>query len=125
MSVAASRSLIVILAVSLWACRNPLDFGGCDTYASPALRLSVIDARTGATLPGLEGARAIARDGAFADTALLVNATTGGIAYERPGTYDVTVEYPGYLLWSRTNIAVTSDRCHVRTKSITASLQRE
>ena len=86
MSVAASRSLIVILAVSLWACRNPLDFGGCDTYASPALRLSVIDARTGATLPGLEGARAIARDGAFADTALLVNATTGGIAYERHAT---------------------------------------
>ena len=102
-----------------------MDFGGCDTNASPALHLSVVDARTGAVLPGVEGARAIARDGVFADTALLLTAATGGLAYERPGTYNVTVEYPGYLIWSRADIVVTSDRCHVRTKAINASLQRQ
>ena len=70
------------------------------------------------------GARAIARDGTFADTAFAeATAFPYSLAFERPGSYTVTVEKPGYRLWTRDGVTVTRDRCHVITVSIVARLQ--
>jgi hypothetical protein len=71
------------------------------------------------------GSRIIARDGAYADTAEITNMFDGpyGVAYERQGTYAVTVEQQGYRTWSRSGVRVLREECHVRTVSITARLQ--
>jgi hypothetical protein len=44
-------------------------------------------------------------------------------AGERPGTYSVVVRSPGYRDWTRSNIQVTADRCHVRPLVLRARLQ--
>jgi hypothetical protein len=73
-------------------------------------------------LPGIEGARAIARAGAFADTVAVLSSDVF-LVYERAGTYDVRVEYPGYGLWTRSNVVVEPGRCHVRLTALTARLE--
>jgi hypothetical protein len=85
--------------------------------------VAVLDSLTNA-LAG-RGARIIVRDGAFADTADFSNEYDGpyGLAHERPGLYDLTLEQQGYRVWSRAGVIVTDARCHVRTVSITARLQ--
>jgi hypothetical protein len=45
-------------------------------------------------------------------------------AGERQGTYDLTVRAPGYRAWTRSNVKVTADECHVRGIALTARLQR-
>jgi hypothetical protein len=67
------------------------------------------------------------RDGAFSQT-IAFPATYGldhrYLAYERPGTYSITLEAPGYKTWRRDNVVVTSERCHVKPVSVTALMQR-
>ena len=43
-------------------------------------------------------------------------------AGERPGTYTITIEHPGYTTWTRTGIEITADDCHVIPVLITAEL---
>ena len=92
--------------------------------ARPAVSVDVRDSIAGA--PAGRGARIIARDGAFADTAKHTSQYEGpyALARERAGTYTVTVEQDGYRLWSRGGVRVTRDECHVRTVSLVARLQR-
>ena len=115
-------ALYMVALLGVGACENPFA-GGCDTYAAPGLQVSLVDAVTGAPLPGTAGARAIAREGTFADT---VPITTPQVhfVYERAGTYDVLVEYPGFETWSRSTVVVEEDRCHVKLTKLTARLVR-
>ena len=85
--------------------------------------MTVQDSATNALVG--RGARIIARDGNFADTANFSNVYDGpyGLGRERAGTYDVTVEQQGYRVWSRAVVKVTRGECHVRTVAITARLQ--
>ena len=46
-------------------------------------------------------------------------------AGERPGTYNITVEKPGYMKWERSGVAVTADECHVRRVTVNAYLEAE
>jgi hypothetical protein len=105
-----------------------IDPGDCVAIAGFALNVIVQDSATGAA--PLSSARVIAQDGAFADTA------TGGIpnpagtsyalAVERPGTYAVAIEAPGYQPWSRIDVHVTrsSRKCHqIQTVTLLARLQ--
>ncbi|MEO5580406.1 MAG: PEGA domain-containing protein [Gemmatimonadaceae bacterium] len=46
------------------------------------------------------------------------------LAYERAGTYTVTVTKPGYREWRRTGVQVGRDECHVITVPLTARLQQ-
>jgi hypothetical protein len=119
LKVATLVVLVCTLATS--ACR--LVPGACTTEAKPAVSVTVQDSATNARVG--RGARIIARDGAFADTADFSNEYDGpyGLAHERRGSYDVTVEQQGYRIWSRAGVSVTDDECHVRTVSITARLQ--
>ncbi len=99
----------------------------CTAEAVPALEVEVRDAETDAFVAG--GATAVARDGAYAD-ALIAHGATGdgtittlGGAYERPGTYVVTVEHPDYRTWQRAGVRVREDECHVETIRLRADLQ--
>jgi hypothetical protein len=46
-------------------------------------------------------------------------------AGERPGTYSITIEKPGYKKWERSGVAVTADECHVKRVTVNAYLERE
>jgi hypothetical protein len=119
-----STRLSAVAALALLAgCDLPF-VTACTAEARPAIVVEIVDAQTGVVLEGLEGLRVIAREGAYADTARFPGSLTG-LAYERAGTYTVTVEHPDYLPWSRSGVRVREDGCnHVRTESITARFQR-
>jgi len=100
-----------------------------DNFVS-GLEVRVQDSLTGA--PAASGAMLIARDGAYADTAVVppgaANPDTWvlSVAGERPGTYTVTVSKDGYLTWQRTGVVVRMDQygCHPQTVELVALLQR-
>ena len=100
----------------------------CTEEARPALMVGLVDSLTGATT--FTNVKIVARDGAYADS---VTAATYPmlpydgplpLAYERKGTYDVTVHAAGYAPWTKAGVVVTADQCHVATVSLTARLVR-
>ncbi len=101
----------------------------CAAYAAAALNVEIRDSLTGA-VPALTGLSVVARAGAYADSVKLAPfppAYYGGsvpLAYERQGTFTVTVRADGYSPWSRSGIVVTADECHVIPVSLTARLVR-
>ncbi len=121
MRLRAATSLVFACTLASSACK--LVPGACTTQAVPAVSVAVHDSLTNALVG--RGARIIARDGAFADTADFSNEYDGpyGLAHERTGSYEVTVEQQSYRVWSRAGVNVTRGECHVRTASITARLQ--
>jgi hypothetical protein len=119
------RAPFLVTPLALLASGCELISGGtaCTAQAVPGIMVDVRDSVTSA--PAGRGSRIIARDGAVADTAKFTEFDGPyGVAYERAGTYTVSVEQQGYRLWSRTGIRVTTDECHVRTVSVAARLQR-
>jgi hypothetical protein len=46
------------------------------------------------------------------------------LVHEREGIYEVTVDKADYQQWSRGNVFVPKDRCHVRTATLTAFMVR-
>lgn len=95
----------------------------CTADARPAVSVDVRDSVTNAVAG--RGARIVARDGAYADTADFTDyAGPYGLAHERAGTYTVTVEQQDYRPWSRAGLTATRGECHVRTVAITARLQQ-
>jgi starvation-inducible outer membrane lipoprotein len=114
---------LLVFACTLASSACKLVPDACTTEAAPAVSVTVHDSATNALVG--RGARIIARNGGFADTADFSNEYDGpyGLAHERTGSYDVTVEQQGYRVWSRSGVNVTRGECHVRTASITARLQ--
>ena len=94
----------------------------CTDEARPGLMVTVRDSLTSAAL---SEARVIGRMGTTADTAQWPLAGVYPLAYETPGIYQVAVEQAGYRTWTRANVRVTRDECHVQTVSLTALLQRQ
>jgi hypothetical protein len=45
-------------------------------------------------------------------------------ALERPGTYTVTVDKPGYQQWKQERVRVRDGSCHVQTVTLQANLVR-
>ncbi|MEX2110174.1 MAG: hypothetical protein WD802_06205 [Gemmatimonadaceae bacterium] len=114
--------LPLVIALATGACNLPGTVA-CTLEARAAVSVDVRDSVTNAAFG--RGSTIIARDGAYADTAEITGVVDGpyGLAYERAGTYTVTVDQQGYRQWSRAGISVTKDECHVRGVSITARLQ--
>jgi hypothetical protein len=46
-------------------------------------------------------------------------------AGEQAGKYAIVVSASGYKLWTRTDVEVTEDECHVKTVPLTARLVPE
>ncbi len=102
---------LLVLAPLLGACTSPYF---CTTEARAAISVSAIDADTRTPVTGWHG---IVRDGDYRDSLRF-----GGAAYERAGTYTVTIEAVGYQTWTRGGIVVTDGECHVNGVSVVAEL---
>jgi hypothetical protein len=126
-----TRTLLGALALAVSSC-DLLDNGDRICTANFVHGLHVIVQDSLAGTPAASGARLIARDGAYADTATVPPAAEDPdnwvlrAAGERPGTYTVTVEKSGFVTWQRSNVVVAMDDydCHVVPAQLTARLQR-
>lgn len=118
-----SRNFLIVAGTALSLGCNSLTSTVCTDEARAAISVEALDSVTNA--PVGAGARIIASDGAFADTIITVENFGGpyGLAYERAGSYAVTVEQEGYAPWSRSDVQVTRDECHVGTVRLTALLR--
>jgi hypothetical protein len=101
----------------------------CTEEARPALMVGLADSLTGSTT-GFTNVTIVAADGAFADTVVMPvypgDPYNGPVplAYERRGTFAVSVRADGYTPWSKPGVLVTGDQCHVSTVFLTARLAR-
>jgi hypothetical protein len=115
---------VYALAFGMAACSSAASPVVCTANFAPAI---VVEVRDGAGQPAADGARGAVHDGAYVDS-LRPNVWDGGqllgfrAAYERAGTYTVTVEKPGYQSWQVDGVRVTRDECHVRTQRLVATL---
>jgi len=113
------------LFASLWGCSSPYDVV-CTLIAVPGIEVLVRDSASGSFASN--GATATAVEGSFTDTngfpeTFTQPETPIGLAYEREGTYAVTVTKASYKAWTTSGVRVTRDVCHVRTVTLTALLQ--
>lgn len=117
------RNVLIVAGAALSLGCNSLTGTVCTDEARAAISVEALDSITNA--PVEAGARIIASNGAFADTVITVEDFDGpyGLAHERAGSYTVTVEQEGYAPWSRSDVQVTRDECHVRTVRLTALLR--
>jgi hypothetical protein len=99
----------------------------CTGEMRPGILVAVRDSLTDAPLA--PGAELIVRDGTYADTTAFppnepaAETQRLAAAYERAGTYTVTVRKAGFVDWVRTGVVVTADECHVQTVSLIARLK--
>lgn len=118
-------AVLTLLGVCLMLACSTDDSGGCLENVLPAIVVEIRDSTTSAPLAA--GAVALVVDGAFSDTLRLVTPQDSLFREgpdERAGTYDLTISHPGYATWTRSNIVVSRDACHVRTVQILAFLQQ-
>ena len=109
------------------ACSNPFDKGVCTLEFRYGLVVYVQDSVTGAA--AASGATLLAREAGFEDS--FTNPAGGSDADARPllsageraGTYQLTVTKAGYAPWTRNNVTVTENACHVNQTELTARLQ--
>lgn len=101
----------------------------CTAIAVAGVNVKVLDSLTGVPL-AFRDLWARVTDGTYKDSVLIsqTSATSApyqfGLAYERPGHYELTVRALGYKAWTKSNVTVTADICHVNPVSITARLQK-
>lgn len=94
----------------------------CTDEAVPSIHVEIRDSVTNALVGA--GARVIAADGSYADTAFASShADVVSLAHERPGNYTVTVAQTGYQVWNHSAIQVRRGICHVQTVAVVARLQ--
>jgi hypothetical protein len=99
----------------------------CTQSVEPAIVVEIRDSVTGTPLA--DGARGVARDDTYADSLMPAawdaqhEMTHRRAADERPGTYDVAIEHPGYLTWVQLSVEVRGGVCHVETVGLHALLQ--
>lgn len=104
------------------------DGTACTEEARPALSVTVVDSLQGAAV--FTDLVVKARDGEYVDSVFhetyptAANSWPVALAYERAGTYQVTVTADGYVPWVRPAVVVERDACHVVTVPLTARLAR-
>ena len=118
-----------MLVVSVSSCKSltALD-RSCFDLDAFALKITIQDSVTGPakidSLVVIATATAY-RDSVYHPTAGSASAATvAKLAYNRDGTYAVTIKAFGYKLWSRSNIVVDKPDCLVIPQSFTAKLQK-
>lgn len=102
---------------------------GCLAEIKPAIIVEIRDARTGVPLAQL--ARGVVQDRAYGDSLIPAgwesqDPTTmyaRRAANERPGTYEVRLERPGYHRWQAHRIRVHAGQCGVQTVRLQARLR--
>ena len=97
----------------------------CTTIAAAGINLTVTDSVIGSVL--VNSLSISARSGTFRDSILFVTQSlplTLGMAYERPGTFEVRITAAGYQPWAALGVVITTDLCHVIPVQIAARLQK-
>jgi len=114
------RALLVAFVVAANGCGQ-----ACDAVLKAGIVLTIVD---GATGNPIEEATVIATEGSYSETVNLPSSPPAPghavLAFERPGTYRVEVQAPGYLPWVMSSVRVSRDDCHVQTVELTARLTR-
>ncbi|MBA4157751.1 MAG: PEGA domain-containing protein [Gemmatimonadetes bacterium] len=90
------------------------------------MTVTVRDARTGK--PPMQPVTLVVREGIYADseTVDLGGRVTKGplaAAWERPGTYHVTVHSEGYRTWTRQNVVARETKCNLAGARLDATLE--
>ena len=99
----------------------------CTLVATPAIQLTVVDSLT-AQSALLRSISVLIRSGGLSDTVFVASLAANappfsvGLAFDRPGTYDLSVSAAGYKTWTKNAVVVGSDLCHVVTVPLTARL---
>jgi hypothetical protein len=120
----ATYTPAIAMAVLLSGCNTGP--GACTASFEPGITVRALDANTSENVT--DGAEGTVVEGAYVDSlrpaghdasarVLLLSA-----AHERPGTYDVFVERPGYQAVSLSAVDVTQDECHVRTVALDVTM---
>ncbi|MDP3946602.1 MAG: carboxypeptidase-like regulatory domain-containing protein [Lutibacter sp.] len=97
----------------------------CTEEARAALNITVKNAVTNQVLGN--GITVTAKDGNYTETLEFfdVNNPVFSGAWERAGTYIITVSGVGYIIFVSESITVTADECHVIPQQLQVSLQPE
>lgn len=117
---AAMVTVVMALAACEW-----VGVTGCETYAAPALRIRIMDARTKTSAAA--GTTVTVKDGDFTEVQVMPsdpqnNDEIMGFAFERAGVYTITVEKAGYRTATMSGVRVSEGECHVDTRVVTMSL---
>ncbi len=112
--------------VSLAGCSNDILRACPPTALQPAVEVEVRDSATDELLTS--GSRGAVRDGEFVDSLRPwrfdgATPVTLGAAFGRAGTYDVTVEHPGYERWEQNGVRTFSGGCSAGTSALVARLE--
>jgi len=117
------KKLAFLFLIALFAaCSDDDKTEPCTTEFVAGLRVDVLFGVT----PVGEGITVTATDGDYIEE-LVYTETTFEYegAYERPGTYTITVTGDGYQPYVSEPITVTEDACHVQTQEVSISLAPE
>lgn len=117
--------LIICLFIFLSCTSNKTDEIQCTEEARAGLNITVKNAVNNQILG--EGITVKATDGNYTETLEFFNANNPVFsgAWERAGTYIITVSGVGYVTFVSESITVTSDECHVIPQQLQVSLQPE
>jgi hypothetical protein len=93
----------------------------CVSIGVSGIRVTVVDQRT---RQSPSGAIVTLTDGDYRETLMGRGGVYNGAA-ERPGTYAITVEAPGYSTWTRNNVRVVrGGSCnYLKSVAVTSELQ--
>ena len=119
---AAWTSAIVLATCA--ACRDSVTAPvACTEIAMAGIVVEVTSAATGNALGG--GSVMTLRDGSYVETVDLVSGNALLGAWERPGTYEVSITRAGFRTWTRSGVRVVEedDGCHVVQVVLQAALQ--
>ena len=114
-------TLASVLILSVAACE--LIFKVCESILILGLKVELTDAVSGEPVI-VDSIFATATTSGYADTVTRVGGRNRfHLVEDRPGTYTVNIDVPGYAYWQRVNIEVEmEDRCHVKTQALPVSL---
>lgn len=117
--------VIICLFIFLSCTSNKIDGIPCTEEARAGLNITVKNAVTNQIFG--EGVTVKATDGNYIETLEFFDSNNPIFsgAWERAGTYIVTVSGVGYVTFVSESITVTSDECHVIPQQLQVSLQPE
>lgn len=111
---------MALVAVVASGC-SLLTTGDCVSIGVPGIQISVLDPRTN-QIPS--GTVVTVTDGDYRETLMRAGAVYIGVV-ERPGTYSIVVEAPGYARWTRENVRIVrSGSCnYLQRVTLSSELQ--
>jgi len=109
-----------LILLAFTACNDDGSGLICTDIFAYGLTIEVTDATT--LLPITE-ASGTATEGEYQEELESIGTGTLVGAGERPGTYDIVVTAPGYQEWTRDEVTLGFDGCHVVGQSFDARLQ--